>query len=143
MKGDVIFFAKNFVATSILTFNIASQTILDYDAYSGSYDTINKGIVPELLGINNMRKGISAKGNILEVAVGTGLQLPYYNWNKITSYIGVDSSPDMLKIAQASLQPIVNEWEPDKFNFYVQDASNLPFERNKVKSFSYFLFRCM
>ena len=37
---------------------------------------------------------------MLEVAVGTGLNISCYNWSNISSYTGIDLSPGMLQQAQ-------------------------------------------
>ncbi len=61
-----------------------------YDRYADGYDILNSGKVSESLGIDLLRKlaGEKVFGNVLEVAVGTGLQTEYYDWNKISKYTG-------------------------------------------------------
>jgi ubiquinone/menaquinone biosynthesis C-methylase UbiE len=43
---------------------------------------------------------LQAAGDVLEIAVGTGLNLSYYKWSVISSYTGIDLSPGMLQQAQ-------------------------------------------
>ena len=56
------------------------------------------GILASWLGFSKQRQMLISKayGNVLEVAVGTGLNLPLYNATQISSYKGVDISPGML-----------------------------------------------
>lgn len=39
----------------------------------------------------------SADGNVLEIAVGTGLNMPLYDRRKVLKYTGLDLSPGMLE----------------------------------------------
>ncbi|MCI0650910.1 MAG: class I SAM-dependent methyltransferase [Planctomycetes bacterium] len=41
-----------------------------------------------------------ATGNVLEVGIGSGLNLPYYS-REVTQIFGVDPSPELLKLARA------------------------------------------
>jgi ubiquinone/menaquinone biosynthesis C-methylase UbiE len=76
-----------------------------YDRFSSSYDELDGGEATELLGINKMRKLASnyVRGNVLETAVGTGLQTQFYDWDKIVKYTGVDISEGMLSQARQRL----------------------------------------
>ena len=64
-----------------------------------------------------------ASGSVLEVAVGTGLNLPLYNASAIETYTGLDLSPEML--SQVTLQNSVNcrtaltskSWKDDAWIF--------------------------
>ena len=76
-------------------------------------------------------------GNVLEVAVGTGLQLPYYNWNEIKSFTGLDASRDMLSGAEKTLRNISPKSqflssESKNVQLLVGDAESMDFEDNKV-----------
>lgn len=72
------------------------------------------------MGITKLRKKLAhhAKGNVLELAMGTGRNLEYYNWEGletqaapaqkgavkgITSFTGLDISVDMLDVARRRL----------------------------------------
>ena len=50
------------------------------------------------LGIQKLRSRLvtQATGQVLELAVGTGLNLPLYNAALIDAYTGLDLSPEML-----------------------------------------------
>ncbi len=41
-----------------------------------------------------------AQGRVLEVGVGSGLNLPYYDAGKVSKVIGLDSSPEMTRKAE-------------------------------------------
>ena len=78
-----------------------------YDTYASSYDTLDGGQAAEVLGINKLRAkaGRAANGDVLEVAVGTGLELDYLGQTK--SLVGIDISADMLSEAQKKLPDTV------------------------------------
>ncbi|KID67663.1 ubiquinone/menaquinone biosynthesis- protein, partial [Metarhizium hybridum] len=77
------------------------------------------------MGINKLRKKLAghAKGNVLELAVGTGRNLQHYNWDAlggthpapgkqtaaggISSFTGLDISADMLDVARKRLIAVV------------------------------------
>jgi ubiquinone/menaquinone biosynthesis C-methylase UbiE len=41
-----------------------------------------------------------AKGNVLEIGVGSGLNFPFYNSNKVEHVWGLDTNKQILKIAK-------------------------------------------
>lgn len=56
-----------------------------------------------LFGIPAMRERLlqMATGRVLEVAVGTGLNLPFYHFEQIASFTGLDISRGMLQQVRA------------------------------------------
>ena len=86
---------KNGIADKL---SAISQKDQSYDAFSSTYDRLNGGSVTNALGIDDMRRLANqyVSGDILEVAVGTGLQSQYYNWPRLTSFVGIDLSEGML-----------------------------------------------
>lgn len=94
---------KPFLSQFILSIGLLScipkcSYSIDYDQYSETYDSYNGKTVADLLDIKSIRKaaGKYIKGNVLEIAVGTGLQSEYNDWSSVTSYTAVDGSQGML-----------------------------------------------
>lgn len=104
----------------------------EYDRVSVSYDQLDGGPVAEAIGINDFRRklGFLSKGNMLETAVGTGLQLPYYNWDNIEHFTGVDLSEGMLQQANQKAQKI--ESFSRKIKLIQGNVESLPFSDNQV-----------
>ena len=75
---------------------------------------MDAGLLANWLGFAKQRQMLISKayGSVLEVAVGTGLNLPLYNATQISSYKGVDISPGMLSQVTTSsfMQNIENAW---------------------------------
>ncbi|MBT4098830.1 MAG: class I SAM-dependent methyltransferase [Gemmatimonadetes bacterium] len=45
-----------------------------------------------------------AHGDVLEIGIGTGLNLSYYDEQRVTSVVGVDPSPQITKLAQQAAE---------------------------------------
>ncbi|PMD48397.1 S-adenosyl-L-methionine-dependent methyltransferase [Hyaloscypha variabilis F] len=90
-----------------------------YDKIAPSFDN-SVDLTERLMGITSLRKKLAslAHGDVLEVSIGTGRNLSYYDWNfkghggvgrpdgkgnvkkgKVRSFTAVDKSPEMLEIA--------------------------------------------
>ncbi|CAM9462869.1 unnamed protein product [Discosporangium mesarthrocarpum] len=75
-----------------------------YDRFSKGYDALDGGWAASALGVKEMRLALlsRASGRVLEVGVGTGLNLPLYpHGGTITSIDAIDLSPGMLEQASA------------------------------------------
>lgn len=78
-------------ATAVALTFFSSQPIYnEYNRFASTYDGLNGGTVASNFGIQSLREeaGHFATGNVLDVAVGTGLQNSFYDWTKIMSYTG-------------------------------------------------------
>lgn len=94
-----------------------SQAAVDYDGYAASYNQLDGGKAASALGIPAARQALlsQAQGHVLEIGVGTGLNLPYYyfwddsrreNNHIIRSMTLVDISPGMLSECQTKWQEL-------------------------------------
>ena len=72
----------------------------NYDSFSSNYDDLDGGQWASALGIKQIRENLisRARGRSLEVGVGTGLNLPFYDPSKILSLDLVDLSDGMLQV---------------------------------------------
>lgn len=79
-----------------------------YDSAAETYNDLDGGKAADVLGFSGLRKRLANKaaGNVLEVAVGTGLNLPLYKDSQIKAYTGIDLSPGMLGKARSRLQAL-------------------------------------
>lgn len=91
-----------------------------YDRFARWYDWVEG--IPELLGVNRLRYRMlqRANGTVLEVAIGTGKNLPYYPCD--CRIIGTDASIQMLAIAQTRASQLQLN-----ISFLLANAEALPF----------------
>ncbi|GAX79524.1 hypothetical protein CEUSTIGMA_g6965.t1 [Chlamydomonas eustigma] len=111
-----------------------------YDKFAPTYDVLDGGQAPELFGFDQLRSQLigEVSGRALEVAVGTGLNLPLYRWKRTAVYgasfenVGVedltaiDISQGMLTEAVARVKgsPLL---EDKPITLKQANATNLPF----------------
>ena len=99
----------------------ASRDISEkYDRFARWYDWVEG--VPELVGLSRLRRRAlqQASGKVLEVAVGTGKNLPHYS--RQSGIIGMDLSSGMLNIASKRAAKLSMH-----VSLYLADAEVLPF----------------
>ena len=74
-----------------------------YDSYAANYDVLDGGKASSALGLDDARASLfrKAKGKVLEIGVGTGLNLSKYNTSQVSSLTVVDISEGMLEEARA------------------------------------------
>lgn len=79
-----------------------------YDSYAATYDDLDGGAAADSLGFPALRAALlrQARGDVLETAVGTGLNLPLYDAAALTSLTAIDLSRGMLGQAQARAQAL-------------------------------------
>mmetsp|Transcript_26973 Transcript_26973/g.63337 ORF Transcript_26973/g.63337 Transcript_26973/m.63337 type:complete len:284 (-) Transcript_26973:79-930(-) len=81
-----------------------------YDSYAASYDELDGGKAAEILGLDQARSALfgQARGSVLEIGVGTGLNLEKYDRSKLESLTLVDISQGMLGEAKKRFQKVSN-----------------------------------
>jgi len=68
-----------------------------------------------------------AKGNVLEIGIGSGLNVPYYNATKVKHLWGLDPSPEMWAIAGKNAREHHLDAE-----FIESGAESIPLDNNAV-----------
>lgn len=68
-----------------------------------------------------------ARGRVLEIGVGSGLNLPYYDSAKVTKVWGLDPSPEMTQMARRSAASL-----PFEVEFISLPGDEIPLEDNSV-----------
>lgn len=96
-----------------------------YDAYAPSYDRLDGGYAAQMLGFPRLRQELlsEATGSVLECAVGTGLNLPWYDYRRLNSLTAIDISQGML--AQAKEKAKFLDFETSKVRFQEADVTNM------------------
>src|SRR5215831_3841033 len=121
------FFRK--MATELTTKEIAEK----YDRFARWFDWVEG--VPDLLGVRKLRRRLfrQASGRVLEVAVGTGKNLPYYPVS--CRIIAVDVSREMLNVARTRAAKLSVNLFP-----LLADAEDLPFPDKSFDTGSLFSY---
>ena len=104
--------------------NLTSREISEkYDRFAGWYDCVEG--VPDRLGVSRLRRALlrPVRGTVLEVAVGTGKNLPHYPPG--SRIIAIDLSREMLKVARRRASTL-----PIDVRFLLGDAEGLPLRDN-------------
>jgi ubiquinone/menaquinone biosynthesis C-methylase UbiE len=101
--------------------NLTSLEISEkYNRFARWYDWIEG--IPDLMGLGRMRRDLlrKASGRVLEVAVGTGKNLPFYTQS--CQIVALDVSKEMLNVArERAATSSIN------VSFLLADAEALPF----------------
>tara|TARA_Y100000996_G_scaffold339848_1_gene276868 strand:- start:1182 stop:1799 length:618 start_codon:yes stop_codon:yes gene_type:complete len=66
-----------------------------------------------------------AKGMVLEVGIGSGLNMPYLNKSNISSFVGVDPSEELIQIAEKRIDDSM-----PKIDFIISKAEEMKFDDN-------------
>mmetsp|Transcript_3469 Transcript_3469/g.9717 ORF Transcript_3469/g.9717 Transcript_3469/m.9717 type:complete len:311 (+) Transcript_3469:98-1030(+) len=79
-----------------------------YDSYAANYDELDGGKAADILGLDQARSTLfrQARGAVLEIGVGTGLNLEKYDPSRLESLTLVDVSQGMLGEAEKRLKSI-------------------------------------
>ncbi len=103
-----------------MTANRTERIRRHYDRSAGSYDRIISWAEKALFGGGREWVCSRARGEVLEIAVGTGRNLPFYPED--VSLTGVELSPKMLDLARRRARELGREAD-----LRAGDAQNLPF----------------
>jgi ubiquinone/menaquinone biosynthesis C-methylase UbiE len=99
----------------------------------GFYD---KHILPKVLNWSCSMKPVQkqrqkvvplAEGCVLEIGIGSGLNFPYYNPDKIERVIGLDPAEEMLTYAKRKSESV-----PFTVEYLVQQGESIPLESESV-----------
>ncbi len=94
----------------------------------------NKYILPKFLNcacgskpINYQRQKVVplAKGKVLDIGIGSGLNIPFYNSNKIDKVIGIDPSQELIDLAK----DLINNSQTS-IDLVIGSAEAIPFPDN-------------
>mmetsp|Transcript_40905 Transcript_40905/g.94739 ORF Transcript_40905/g.94739 Transcript_40905/m.94739 type:complete len:301 (-) Transcript_40905:51-953(-) len=104
----------------------AARSFDAYDAYAPSYDALDGGQAATRLGFDELRRSAiaRARGDVLEVGVGTGLNLPLYDWSGVRSLVALDASQGMLSEAR---KRVLDLGVASKVHLRQGDAASLQF----------------
>ena len=127
----------------------ASDVAAAYDGYAATYDRLDaSAFATDVLGLDSLRRNLLARasGDVLELGVGTGLNLPGYDASKLSTLTAVDISRGMLAEAEKRAETLpqfarrLGEGSGDassaggagdppsiSLSFVLADASRLPF----------------
>ena len=64
-----------------------------------------------------------AKGKVLEVGIGSGLNMPYLNTSNISSLVGIDPSEELIQIAEKRIDDSM-----PKIDFIISKAEEMKFD---------------
>ena len=113
----------------------ASRLARDYDGYSETYDGLETGQIAKAFGLSDFRsRAVSqASGRTLEIGIGTGINLPLYEFGagKVDAVVGVDISKGMLRESRTKVQALNLE---DRVELVQGDATSLPFDDSSFDS---------
>jgi ubiquinone/menaquinone biosynthesis C-methylase UbiE len=68
-----------------------------------------------------------AEGKVLEIGVGSGLNFPYFDADKVTRVFGLDTSPQLMRDAEQKSNQAKIEFEP-----LLLDAAQIPLESGEI-----------
>ncbi|DBA67820.1 TPA: hypothetical protein ACH3X2_014170 [Trebouxia sp. C0005] len=112
-----------------LTQHALNVLTLTEGCLAAQYDQLDAGAAAEAFGIPQLRQTLisAAYGNVLEVAIGTGINLRLYNRQQVQKLVGLDVSQGMLQQAQGKTH---TDGQGLQVTFQQGDVECLPFGSN-------------
>mmetsp|Transcript_50453 Transcript_50453/g.164442 ORF Transcript_50453/g.164442 Transcript_50453/m.164442 type:complete len:169 (-) Transcript_50453:389-895(-) len=115
------------IATPPQAVAASPTTAAIYDAEASAYDAAYAdSLVSRAVGFDSLRRSVAtrAHGDVLELGVGTGLNLPFYEPASVRTLTGIDASSGMLELARrrAGDLPL-----GPRVTLRIADAAALPF----------------
>ncbi len=92
----------------------------------------SKYVLPKLVHLTcsmkpNMRQRAkvvpAARGRVLEIGIGSGLNFPYYDSDRVTKFWGLDPAPEMLRLAERAARSLAFD-----VDFLELPADEIPLE---------------
>lgn len=68
-----------------------------------------------------------ARGRVLEIGIGSGLNFPYYDAGKVTKCWGLDPAPEMLRLAERAADSV-----PFEVEFLEVPSDDIPLEDRSI-----------
>ena len=98
----------------------------DYDRYSENYDGLEVGELAKAFELSDLRSAAVAQatGRTLEIGIGTGINLDFYDFDRVTHLTGLDISQGMLDKSEERVRSKKLE---ERVDLVRGDATTLPF----------------
>ena len=131
---SVIAFGSGLKAAELSAYAVEPSTTTSmYDKIASGYSSGNNGEAAKVLGVESLRAvaGREVTGDVLEVAIGTGLQSSFYDWMTIKSLTGIDESQEMLAEANTRLKSVAGS---SHISLQPMDATMMSFADNSFDS---------
>lgn len=131
MAGGFLLARRHALALAVLTASVEHRgppPPAQYDRFAAAYDKLDGGVASKALGMQALRRSVLqtplVRGSVLEVGIGTGLNLPFYDLSQVTRITGVDESAAMLDRARTRGVALGLD---TRLGLEVADAARLPF----------------
>jgi ubiquinone/menaquinone biosynthesis C-methylase UbiE len=95
-----------------------------WDRFANSYDSFINRVFSKTYDsiLENLESDLNSTHKVLDIGTGTGI-IPFYICSKVSSVVGVDISPEMIRVANQKQEKLSIR----NITFQVQDSYNLTF----------------
>lgn len=95
-----------------------------WDRFADTYDSFVNRVFSKTYGsiLKNLEADLNSTHKVLDIGTGTGI-IPFYISSKVSSVIGIDISPEMIRVANQKQKKL----NIQNVNFQVQDSYSLAF----------------